>query len=242
MAATKPDIIGQLRRDILSLESCKRPHSAGMEDAGLGIIAGAFPNNTFPAGAVHEFCSGSPEDAAATGGFVSGILSALMSKGGVCIWLSSYRTIFPPALVSFGIAPDKVIFINLQKEKEILWAAEEALKCEGLAAVVAEVQEVSFTTSRRMQLAVEQSGVTGFMLRHRPRSLTATACVTRWQVTTLQSVLPEGMPGIGFPRWNVALQKVRNGKPGSWAIEFAGGHFRPAPAVEAIDHRQKKAG
>jgi protein ImuA len=37
---------------------------------------------------------------------------------------------------------------------------------EGLAAVVAEIQELSFMTSRRLQLATEQSGVTGFMLRH----------------------------------------------------------------------------
>ena len=42
------------------------------------------------------------------------------------------RTIFPPALKSFGIAPDKIIFIDLKKEKEILWAMEEALKCDGL--------------------------------------------------------------------------------------------------------------
>lgn len=39
---------------------------------------------------------------------------------------------------------------------------EEALKCGGLAAVVGEVQDISFTASRRLQLAVEQSGVTGF--------------------------------------------------------------------------------
>jgi protein ImuA len=62
---------------------------------------------------------------------------------------------------------------------------EEALRCNRLAAVVAEIGELSFTASRRLQLAVEQSRVTGFILRLKPRNLTSTACVTRWRVTSL---------------------------------------------------------
>ena len=77
-------------------------------------------------------------------------LSALMRNGGASS-LDQFiqRTIFPPALKFFGIAPDKIIFIDLQKEKDILWAMEEALKCDGLAAVIGEMQELSFTASRR---------------------------------------------------------------------------------------------
>lgn len=239
MPAAKPDIIFQLQREILSLESCKKLQNIGASDVELGPIKNAFPNHTFPVGAVHEFCSTSPENSAATGGFVSGILSSLMHKGGVGIWISSYRSIFPPALQIFGIAPEKVIFINLTKEKEILWATEEALKCEGLAAVVTEIQELSFMTSRRLQLATEQSGVTGFILRHHPRSINTTACITRWKITPLPSEL-NGLPGVGFPCWNVELLKVRNGKPGNWPIEFAAGKFRYLSKVAAIIPEQKQ--
>ena len=38
----------------------------------------------------------------------------------------------------------------------MLWVIEEALKCEGLAAVIGEIKELSFTQSRRLQLAVEK--------------------------------------------------------------------------------------
>ncbi len=243
MLATKPNIIAQLRKDILSMECCKKASHNAVTNAGPGIMQHAFPNHTFPVGAVHEFCSTSAEDSAVTGGFVSGILSSLMQKNGVCIWISPYRNIFPPALSSFGIAPDKVIFINLQKEKEILWATEESLKCEGLAAVVAETRELSFTASRRLQLAVEQSGVTGFILRHNPRSPGANACVTRWEITSLPGELSGNMPGVGFPRWNVNLLKVRNGTPGNWRIEFAEGQFRHVPEIRTIQKQlQKKTG
>ncbi|MEJ7677101.1 MAG: hypothetical protein WKG06_04335 [Segetibacter sp.] len=164
-----------------------------------------------------------------------------MRKGGVSLWISSSRMIFPPALKSFGIEPDKIIFINVPKEKEILWAMEEALKCEWLAAVIAETQELSFTTSRRFQLAVEQSRVTGFIIRRNPRNL-ATACVTRWKITPLPTVVQDDMPGVGFPRWNVELLKVRNGIPGNWELEWAG-RFRHVSKLTSITKdQQRKAG
>jgi protein ImuA len=34
------------------------------------------------------------------------------------------------------------------------------------------------------------------------------------------------MPGVGFPRWSVELIKVRNGKTGSWQVEWMGRKFR----------------
>jgi protein ImuA len=162
------------------------------------------------------------------------VLAPLMQNGGTTIWIVAGKNIFPPALKAFGIAPDKIIFIELKKEKEILWTMEEALKCEGLSAVIAEIPNLGFNASRRLQLAVEKSKVTGFVLRINPRNITTTACVTRWQITSLRSQLPDGMPGVGFPRWKVDLLKVRNGKPGSWDIEFIAGRFRQVNTIAAI--------
>ena len=105
MTSTKGAIIAQLQKDILPLQGFKTVSKNAAEEVGLGVIKNAFPNNLFPIGAVHEFMSASPEAAAATGGFVAGILASLMRKGGAIIWISAYRTIFPPALPSFGIAP-----------------------------------------------------------------------------------------------------------------------------------------
>ena len=221
MQTSKAHIIAQLQKEILPLEGYKPIAGNKAFDAGLGFIKNAFPNASFPLGAIHEFfCSGT-EDVSASSGFIAGIVSAIMQQGGVSLWISSSQTIFPPALKAFGIEPDKVIFINLKKETEILWVMEEALKCEGLAAVIADTSEVSFTASRRLQLAVEQSRITGFIIRRNPRNL-ATACVTRWKITSLPSATEDGLPGIGFPRWNVELLKVRNGIPGVWQLEWTG--------------------
>jgi protein ImuA len=235
MPISKADIISKLQQDILLLQGL-RPASDNSVDVGLQLMKDAFPNASFPTGAVHEFLSAGEEYAAATTGFLSGLLGNLMRRGGACIWIGSSQTIFPPALKSFGIAPDRVIFVNVKRETDALWAMEEALKCEGLAAVVGEVREISFTASRRLQLAVEQSRVTGFVLRHRPRNLSTTAFVSRWQIAPLASEQEGGMPGLGFPRWRVELLKIRNGRPGVWQLEWFDGGFRQVlkdiPAIQ----------
>lgn len=217
----KAAIIAQLQKDILLLEGFKPPLKNAGLDVGLEPIKDAFPNACFPTGAVHEFMIDSAVHAAATAGFISGILAKLMGDEGACVWIGPTQTLFPPALKAFGIAPHRVIFIDLQRERDILWAMEEALKCDKLMGVVAELKDINLTASRRLQLAVEQSRVTGFVLRHQPRSLNNTTCVSRWRITPLASALEEGMPGLGFPRWQVELLKIRNGRPGTWQMEWS---------------------
>jgi protein ImuA len=234
MLVRRAEVMAELQTDILRLQGFKTSNNA-VADVGLGPIKGAFPNASFPLGAVHEFLSARAEDAAATTGFIAGLLASLMGSNGTCLWISSSRTLFPPALKNFGIAPDRFIFIDVQKERDVMWAMEEALKCGALTAVVGEVQEISFTTSRRLQLAVEQSQVTGFVLRNNLRQagkLNTTACVSRWKITPLPSApvaigILGNLPGIGFPRWRVELLRIRNGKPGVWDIQWRDGKFLP---------------
>ena len=159
MASTKDNIIAQLRKDILPLQGFRATANTFCPDVELGPIKESFPNARFPLGVIHEFCCTGIEDAAASSGFIAGILSALMQNGGVCLWISASRNVFPMGLKAFGIDPDKIIFVDLQKEKDILWTMEEVLKCDGLSAVLGEMREFSFTASRRFQLAADQSGV-----------------------------------------------------------------------------------
>jgi protein ImuA len=245
MPGVKADIISQLQKDILRLQGFRSKQAGTTPDIDLGPVNTAFPNATFPTGAVHEFLCAIREHSAATSGFVSALAGNLMRRGGACIWISVARTLFPPSLKTFGIEPDKVIFIDLQRIKDALWVLEEALKCEGIAAVIAEIPEISFTQSRRLQLVVEQSKVTGFILRTSPKNANTTACVTRWKITPLPSELEEGMPGVGFPRWHVELLKVRNGRPGTWKMEWAEGKCSVIPdhtASASMQEQQLKAG
>jgi protein ImuA len=243
MPEAKKDIINQLQKNILLWQGFAPPPAGMAKGIGLGPLESAFPNGVFPKGTIHEMICPTPEQAAATGGFMAGILASLMQQGGACLWISTFRKLFPPSLMAFNVEPDRVVFIDVQREKDVLWAMEEALKCGGLAAVIAEVREISFAQSRRLQLAVESSKVTGFLLRSDPRKLGTTTCVARWQITSLPSEPEDELPGVGFPRWQVDLLRVRNGNPGSWKLEWADGGFIPVEEkVEEMRLMERIAG
>ena len=218
--AADKSLIEELQRQILKIQG-NQPHSDQDHSLGLGAIEQAFPGKVFPRAAVHELISVNPESAASTSGFMSVILSALMAQNGSCLWISTRRTLFPPALKTFGIEPDRILFVDVDNVKQALGATEEALKCNALTAVVGEFTALSFDESRRLQLAVEQSKVTGFIHRYQPKIENTVACVSRWKITPLFSNLPDDLPGMGFPRWNVELLKVRNGKPASWQVQWS---------------------
>jgi len=228
-------IIDQLQKQILHLQGNRQSADQPLA-LGLGPLETAFPGKTFPRGVIHELISYSSPEAVCTSGFLSVILSKLMQQNGCCFWISTQprRSIFPPALAGFGITPERLFFIDAGKTKDTLWAIEEALKCNALSAVVGELSELSFHDSRRLQLAVEQSGVTGFIHRFRPKSENAVTCVSRWKIKPLASSLPGNMPGVGFPRWQVELLKVRNGKPASWQVQWSPEgleYINPAPVI-----------
>lgn len=218
-----------MRREILAAEGLQRKVSDPVLDIGLRALESAFPDQTFPMGSIHEFISPDTENAAATTGFIAALLGTISLKKGPCIWISRNNQVFAPALISFGLRPDQVIFISPDKDKDLLWTIEQALKCSALTAVVADVQHLDLTTSRRLQLAVEQSRVTGLLHRRSTINTGHTASVARWQIQALSSS-DAGVPGMGYPRWQVNLLKVRNGKPGSWIVEWSGDKFQ----LEAI--------
>jgi protein ImuA len=242
MLTSKADIISALQQDILLLQGFK-PSDAVVPEMHLGPIVSSFPNGVFPLGAVHEFLALKTEDTAVTTAFVAGLLSGLTQGQGIAVWISVKQSIFPPFLEKFGLHQDRVIFVSARNEKEVVGCMEEALKCAGVAAVVAETRDLDFVASRRLQLAVEHSRVTGFILRENPRKVNATACVSRWHISSLPSDQVDNLPGVGFPQWRVELSRVRNGQPGIWTVKWVDGQFAPViEQQEMVAVHTRKAG
>ena len=67
MQLAKQDIIQQLQKEVLSMQRLKKGSGQSL-NTGLWEVEKAFPDHTFPLGAVHEFISNAKEDAAATNG------------------------------------------------------------------------------------------------------------------------------------------------------------------------------
>ena len=237
--ASKTDIIARLQREIMPLQGYK-PRLQPAMDQGLGNLAKAFPGRQFPLGAIHEYHCKDMTDLSVTSGFIAGLLSACHLQESPIVWITASRHMYPPALAAFGIRPEQVIFVVLKGEKERLWAIEEALKCDALQAVVAETRSLSFTHSRRYQLAVERSGVTGFLIRDDLPG--ATTSIAKWRVRSRPSIPIDHLPGVGYPCWDVDLWKVRNGQTGNWQLAWDGHHFMDMGAMALDEHVHRKTG
>lgn len=203
-------------------------------------LCAAFPDKQFPTGSIHEFISYNESNAAASDAFICTLIHTFLNTKGHCLWVQKQSDIYAPALAYFGIQPEQIIFVSVRNDQEALWVLEEALKCTSLYAVVGNIRELSFNESRRLQLAVEKSGVTGFIHRHQPRSEHIVACASRWTIMSLPSLNPAYIPGLGFPRWEVRLRKVRNGRPASWELEWTSEGLRLSPLVSTPRKQQEK--
>ncbi len=70
-----------------------------------------------------------------------------------------------PVLASLGIAPERVLRIEARTPAERLWAAEQALRCKELGALLAWLPQVRSEQLRRLQLSGSASQALVFALR-----------------------------------------------------------------------------
>lgn len=232
-----------LRQEIRRIEGFKNPSGRGALRFGIPAVDNALPEKSFPLGVTHEFISDQPEETAATAGFMAGLLSLMLRDNGSIAWIGSRKTWYAPGLAAYGFDPKRIVFIESDRSRDALWAMEEALRCKGLAAAVGEIGDADLTATRRLQLAAEGSGTTGLLLRTKPRKTGNSACVTRWRIKPLSSIVENGLPGLGASRWHAELLKTRGGRPAAWDIEWKNGQFRLAGEIaRPLPLRQAVAG
>ncbi len=121
MLSSKNQLLQQLEKAILPLQGIKALYTDNDIDLGMPSIEEAFPNATFPIGCTHEFLCSSKQNMAATSCFVAGILGKLMALGGVCLYISTSRNLFPASLKRYGVEPHQIIFVDLKREIDVLY-------------------------------------------------------------------------------------------------------------------------
>src|ERR1700748_1021047 len=141
---------------------------------GIEAIDTALPGGGLALGAVHEFSEDGPRGgyAACAVLFAAGILARLP---GPVLWCLHSRDLFAPALARVGLHPDRIIFCETWKDAEILPAMEEGLRLRGLAGVVGELNRISLTPSRRLQLVAETTVVPALIIRRSSEHLSESA-------------------------------------------------------------------
>lgn len=227
-------VLDRLRRRVRSIEG-------GAREAGATVpldvpeIDAALPWGGLPLAHLHQVL-GTPEDPAedATGpaaalGFTAWLATLLATrKNAAVLWCvrrgSVDDTLYPPALAQLGLPPDRLLVARADDDAEVLWCMEEGLRCPALAAVVGQARDADLTAGRRLQLAAEAGGVTGFLLAAGGRgrgkaATTSVAATTRWRVAPAPAA-PVTRPGLGAIRWTVTLERCRGALPARWTVEW----------------------
>jgi protein ImuA len=163
--AGRNDRLAALRRRLEALERPGRDARTALPFA-VPAVDKALPGKGLALGALHEVAGAGAEeeDGAVAAAFLAGILARLKPPLPI-LWCLAEGDLYGPGLAAAGLDTGRLILAQARRPQELLWAMEEGLKSSGLAAVVGEVAALSLPASRRLLLAAEASGVTGFALR-----------------------------------------------------------------------------
>lgn len=214
-----------LRDEIRVIKAFGKKTSRNVLPFGIAEMDRRVGKGGLQQGALHDFAGGSREladDAAATL-FMAGIAARASSKGGMVLWAFRWRDLFAPALAQVGLSPHRLIQAECGRDEDVLTVMEEGLRHGGLAAVIGETNQVAMPSTRRLQLAAEESGTMAMMLRkgrkagmdplHHP-----SVAVTRWKIGCVPAA-PLPVQGVGRPRWSIELVRQRGGEPCQWIME-----------------------
>jgi hypothetical protein len=179
---------------------------------GLEAFDALPPGGALARGAVHELLHAPGH---ATPMFPAAWLAGCAAAGqNAVIWSDPAHELYPPALAALGIPLERVFLLHPASEADQIWALAECLRCRGVSAVVAALpprQRLTRVEARRLQLAAEQGGGVGLLMRSTARSAGEHAAVTRWLVKS-----ESGERNV--QRWRIQLVFGHGGQVGQAII------------------------
>jgi protein ImuA len=234
LSPTRSECLAALRAQVRALESAAAearqclPFGVEAIDSRLG--------GGLAVGALHEAAGERPEpaDEAAATLFLASLAAR---REGVVLWALARRDLFAPALAAVGLAPSRLLYAECGRDEDVLAVMEEGLRHGGLAAVVGEVGRAAMASTRRLQLAAEESATPALILRRWKKEdplAVPSAAVTRWRLAPAPSA-PLPVSGIGRPRWRLALARQRGGEPFELLMESPDDQGRLALASPLLD-------
>ena len=204
-------VVESLRQKISCLEERQRWFSRTIPVA--DAIDSWLPHGGLSAGCIHEIRGTSLANAIA---FSAVLSSRLAGEHGNVLYIAPDRSLHPLGLLPFGVKLDRFLYVSARRHQDLAWAVMEALRCPQVSSVMALLDGLNLTESRRLQLAAESSGATGFLLGHAASAPIASP-ITRWKISSIA-----GKAGQRFehPLWALDLLYCRGGRPGKWTLEW----------------------
>jgi protein ImuA len=212
--------LDQLRHRIHCLEETRRGLSRVIPVA--DPVDRRLPQGGLSTGCIHEVKGASLTPAIA---FASILSARIAGDQGNVLYFAPDRSLHPPGLLPYGVKLNQVLHVSARRPQDLAWAVMEALRCSQVSSVIAVLDGLDLTESRRLQLAAEASGATGFFLGNAASAPVASP-VTRWKVAP---IIDKSGRRFDEPVWAIDLLYCRGGQPGKWILEWRGQRLNPLP-------------
>lgn len=215
-------------------------------DAALG---GGRAQSGLDCAGVHEIKSSAAGSTSAAAGWASSVGFALRLAIRrhsqfpiVWCWPKSFANeignLYGPGLAELGIDPSRLLMIETARERDALWAMEEALKSGAAGLVIGVLHELDLLEARRLSLACQSALTPCLLVSHAARP-SAASTASRWR-TAVQPSSPHPLvashPGAFVVHASIERCRLNPALPQSdpFALEWCDETHRfrmPAPLV-----------
>jgi hypothetical protein len=169
LAGPAEKVVETLRQELKRMESIRRQQARVKgEEIELRISSGCIAlDELLPAGG---FARGSLVEWLGERGGGAGTLALVAAREaarctGTVVVVDRQQHFYPPAAAAWGLDLSRLMIVRPTRMQEELWAVEQSLRCPAVAAVWAEVERLDTRWFRRWQLAAEEGGALGLLLR-----------------------------------------------------------------------------
>ncbi|MEM6763032.1 MAG: hypothetical protein AAF615_09145 [Pseudomonadota bacterium] len=152
-------------------------------------------------------------------GFALSLIAA-NERPGFVFWLShSYVSgeagnIYGLGLNELVFDPAKFIYVSVPSVRDVFWCIEQAIKCEAVAAIVAEfhsTKTLELTATRRLSIRIEALQLPIYLIAAQTAPFPTTA-LTHWEISAASaSTGSEFRSLVGAPAWSLNLTKNKKG-------------------------------
>jgi protein ImuA len=216
------------------MERLERAPRLGKVDGAIGFVAGSLgpqcewgvPGPGLAIGALNEVIAGTAADRPPALGFMLSLTAAAQRTApGPVVFIATERAfadlgaLYGHGLAYLGVDVGRLLLVDPETDKDTLWALEETLRSRTQPAMVVGVLAggIDLTLSRRLNLAAAPHRVPLVLMRR--TSAGTSAAATRWRIATAPAAR-DRFGILAHFRWQVSLERCRNGRTGAWLIEW----------------------
>ncbi len=161
---TREAVLRRLRARVGCIQSPPDGDLGGVLSTGSEAIDRLLPRGGLRPDAISEWVAQADGCGAAALAMITAAIHLNSSRGPLVV--VSGDGFYPPAAIAFGIPAERIIWVRPTRHADLVWAIDQALRCESVAAVWAGVgANLDDRDARRFQLAAETGRTPGLFIR-----------------------------------------------------------------------------